>query len=384
MLVSGHGDRKLAKARVATFVQRCALVSHLPSVQRGLCTADAVASLWLSAGSLYTIAEYRKLISASASALRPHTQKYSRVQLRSRAVEHLAGPRFHRTYPPAAAMYDSLRQLARLFRLRLLDQPTWTQLWSVRSRTAGTFLATSRRCHKFLRFTWCDSMTVKSGSFIYPLHIGPRRDPGEHAHILRETLRVATWADEAGRRPKDFYGAQRGIDMKLARETYCKPYGPSLVTAGSWTAMRLYIANLIDTPLCVRCFACADTKEHRLWWCDDNAPARSKLSLDLPDLDPHTLPSCLRRCALVPIDCNQPYAHAVVDYLLYASECATRALAHAYKETVTCDSNVLLACDGDLDAQPEPRGTPSSADLCPGLLGPLVGQPGTSWDSSFG
>jgi len=335
ILVSGHGNRKLAKQRVDAFLQRCSLVSRLPASQRTFCTGDAVASLWLSAGSLYTSSEFSKMISASASALRAHTTKDSRVMLRSRAVEHLAGARFHRTYPPAAAMYDSLKQLNRLFRLGRLDVPSWTQLWQHRDRAAATHLVTFRRCRNFLDFSWSSSTAVKCGLCSYSIQHAHHMHIEWHTHLLRDFVRTSAWSSEAKRRPKDFSGAERGIDMELARSIYSKPYGPSLVTAGSWTALRLYIADKLPTPLCVRCLACPDSKEHRLWWCDDNAEARSQLFTAHPSLRVDLLPPCLRRCALVPRTFDGTVGSDVANFLLSTSSRATAALAAAHKEGVT-------------------------------------------------
>ena len=329
IVVRGVGSRKRAKDRVAAFTQRCSLVSVLPAAQRPLCTADAFASLWCSAGSTYTMSEFSRLTSAAASALRPHYKKGSQVMLRSRMVEQLVGTRFHRTHPPAAAVYDSCCQLARLFRLGLLVPADWQDLWEARSRTRATHLVTLRRCSKFSDLSRRSHLVLESGRFCFSVNNSTRLDPAFHAHHIREVIRTSARSSEARRRPKDLDGAEGGIHMELARSTFCRPYGPALVTAGAWTAMRLYIADLIDSPLCVRCGACADSKEHRLWWCDDNSDLLQDLLSKHPSLDPSLLPSCLRRCGLAPLTFDLVLAKAVVNYLVLCNTRATSALAQS-------------------------------------------------------
>ena len=298
ILVQGSAARPVAKQRVASFLQRCSLVSHLPAAQRPFCTADAVASLWLSAGSLYTLDELEKMVSASASAFRPRYQRDSRVMLRSRLVEHLCGSLFHRTHPIAAAVYDVSLQIRRLFRFGLLSRSSWHQIWQARSRCRASPLLTLERCSKRLDIAWGSLTTLVSHddqySFTESLGVVHLEDYSKH--LLREVLRTSAWSFEARRRPKDFIGTARGVDMDSARALYRVPYGPALLTAGSWTAARLYIAGLVDSPLCVRCGSCWDTKEHRLWWCDDNAAALRHLLDSHPTLVPSELPPCLRRC----------------------------------------------------------------------------------------
>ena len=131
-------------------------------------------------------------------------------------------------------------------------------------------------------------------------------------------------------------GTARGVDMDLARSTYRVPYGPALLTAGSWTAGRLHIAGLTDSPLCVRCGSCWDSKEHRLWWCDDNAAALRLLLDRHPSLVPSELPPCLRRCGLVPKRLmDQPFIADVLDFLIASPERATQALASAPLQQTT-------------------------------------------------
>ena len=251
-------------------------------------------------GSLYTLDELDEMV--FASALRPRYQRDSRVMLRSRLVEHLCGSLFHRTHPIAAAVYDVSLQIRRLFRFGLLSRSSWQQIWHARSRCCATPLLTLERCWKRLDIAWGSPFTLVSHdeqySFTDSLGVVHLEDYSKH--LLREVLRTSAWSFESRRRPKDFIGSARGVDMELARSTYRVPYGPALLTAGSWTAARLYIAGLVESPFCVRCGSCWDSKEHRLWWCDDNAAALRRLLDAHPTLVPSELPPCLRRCGLVP------------------------------------------------------------------------------------
>ena len=192
ILVQGCGARTVAKQRVASFLQRCSLVSLLPAAQRSFYTADAVASLWLSAGSLYTLDELDKMVSASASALRPRYQRDSRVMLRSRLVEHLCGSLFHRTHPIAAAVYDVSLQIRRLFRFGLLSRSSWQQIWQARSRCRATPLLTLERCSKRLDIAWGSSSALVSHDDQYSLtdSHGVVHLEGYSKQLLREVLRT--------------------------------------------------------------------------------------------------------------------------------------------------------------------------------------------------
>ena len=81
--------------------------------------------------------------------------------------------------------------------------------------------------------------------------------------------------------------------------------------------------------MCVRCFSCWDTKEHRLWWCDDNATLLNDLLLAYPSLRIDDLPTCLRRCGLVPSSNFCPIlGSSIANFLLATSARATSALAN--------------------------------------------------------
>ena len=112
----------------------------------------------------------------------------------------------------------------------------------------------------------------------------------------------------------------------------------------------------IESPLCVRCGACADTKEHRLWWCDANSTYLRRLLSAFPDLDVSLLPSCFRRCALVLLSCVPPYAKAGDDFLVQSNARATSALAEA--NVATCSSTITLA-DSDVVGTCLPTFAPS-------------------------
>ena len=179
-------------------------------------------------------------------------------------------------------------------------------------------------------------LPLRTGAPAQPESLGIVHLEDYSKHLLREVLRTSAWSFEARRRPKDFIGTARGVDMDSARALYRVPYGPALLTAGSWTAARLCIAGLVDSPLCVRCGSCSDTKEHRLWWCDDNAAALRRLLDAHPTLVPSELPPCLRRCGLVPKRlASEPFIADVLDFLLASSGRATRSLADAHKQTLS-------------------------------------------------
>ena len=208
---------------------------------------------------------------------------------------------------------------------------------------------------KRLDFVWGNSTTVVSHDQQVSLcNMLGSVSLEEHAkHLLREVLRTSAWSFESRRRPKDFIGTARGVDMDLARSTYRVEFGLALLTAGSWTAARLYIAALTDSPLCARCGVCWDTKEHRLWWCDDNAAALRHLLDSHPDLSPSDLPPCLRRCGLVPKRLSScSFIDDVLKFLLESSKRATRALADAHKQQLS-----------ELAAPPDDGFPPVSLDL---------------------
>ena len=247
--------------------------------------------------------------------------------MRSRLVEHLAGSRLHRTYPPAAAVYHSCLQIARHLRRGTITVADWGSLWDLRAKVVSTPLVSIGRCSKLLNFHWSDSTTLMAGPSEFSLCNAYSFGLGKQSHMLRDVLRVSGWCHEALRRPKDFTGAASGVDNKSLYAAYCVPCGPSLVTGGSWTKMRLYLSGLVSSPLCDRCGACADTKAHRLWWCEDNAPLLQVLLDKHPTLVVDELPPCLQRCGLILVDFTEPFAADVVQYLLAVSQRATHAFA---------------------------------------------------------
>ena len=129
------------------------------------------------------------------------------------------------------------------------------------------------------------------------------------------------------RRPKDFDGAQFGVRADFARYLYQLQCGPALLTAGSWTAIRLHLAGRLTSPLCQRCFSCPETKDHRHWYCDDNFDLLQPLLDKYPDLRVDLLPACLRRCGLIPHYIFAPWARDVALYLVAVAERATTVLA---------------------------------------------------------
>jgi hypothetical protein len=195
-------------------------------------------------------------------------------------------------------------------------------------------MTTLRRCTKFLNFTWDDALKLSAGLFRYSLTNADSLSFTRLTHDLRDLLRVSAWSSEASRRPKDFQGAEVGVVMDNAYACYKVPYGPSLLTGGSWTAARLFLAGRISSPLCARCFSCWDTKEHRLWWCEDNAELLSNLRDAHPTLCIDDLPNCVRRCGLVPLNFPPVLGSNVANYLLQASARATAALAN-FREDIT-------------------------------------------------
>ena len=124
-------------------------------------------------------------------------------------------------------------------------------------------------------------------------------------HLCRDFLRLSVFSFESTRRPKDFAGLGDGWDLRrgVRESTYallvCNG-GPAIVSGGLWTGI---IHSLIcgGDPTCVRCQAAPETVSHRLWHCAANQTFRRALdaSLSRPDiLD--SLPSCARRCGILP------------------------------------------------------------------------------------
>ena len=65
--------------RHANVVRRCALITAVPTVQRGALVADVMSSLWADAGTYVLKSAFAKLLSATACALRGGDQsRYKR------------------------------------------------------------------------------------------------------------------------------------------------------------------------------------------------------------------------------------------------------------------------------------------------------------------
>ena len=170
-------------------------------------------------------------------------------------------------------------------------------------------------------------------------------------HDLREALRVALWAREARRRPKDFAGAEYGIQRGGIDWLRSMPPGPTVMAAGMWTAQRLALCQPpLAAAACVRCGNLHETEEHRLWLCPSERGHRQELLRQLPPglarCVPWGLPPCFRRCAWVPIafPWAEKYCQLVQHYIVDVAARAASALA---VEKVRSSYLVAPAADSD-------------------------------------
>jgi hypothetical protein len=282
---------------------RARLAQHLPVSSRPEIVADAAAALWLEGGTIYRTDQLRTLTSALAAGLRGHRPP-GRVQHRSRMVEHLVyEPGELRTHPAIRSTYFFWRALEKWWSPARAD--LWTQIWRRRRACIVGPVVVARKALATLGIEWRSPTCFHRAGESVDIRLAPGL-PAESSrwwHDAREQLRAAAWAKEAARRPKDFRGAETGIRRSGIRALRWSAAGPTVMTAGMWTAQRMALCSMRES-FCARCGGAPETTMHRLWECPSESSARAdlltSLPLDLRRLVPEGLPPCLRRCALVP------------------------------------------------------------------------------------
>jgi hypothetical protein len=340
------GTRARAATRVNSIKQRCKLIRVLSSAQRGNLVADAISSLWLQAGTLLSKQQTADVVSATADALRG-CKRAGQVQNHSRPAEHLIfSPGAYRSHPAVAAIYACMQQAVRFFTRHpdMLDR--WHLLWAMQSRFRIGPFAQARWALDELGMKWLSSTTVQLATPLAQPDDLQRwdfqacivsADKPLFWHNLRDLLRKALWATEAARRPKDFDGAEFGVDAKSLSSIRKAPGGTTLMSAGQWTSVRLHRAGKVAVPTCVRCGEQPETLGHRLWLCPKDADLRASLARHLVvPVCYRELPACLRRAALIPANTwlVPSDANHIVSYLYAVSRRATLGLLRTHRDLV--------------------------------------------------
>ena len=174
------------------------------------------------------------VISVAAGALIGPARTGATVR-RSRPMTHVLGPGLHRTHFPCVVIYTTIRLFYHLVLSGIIPMPLWDMLWRHRDRIHfGPFLAMGRACD-LLGITWSTSTCLRAASttcsFRIPAELIGQASRGAASslskaarlqtrlHNLRAFLRRCVAAGEAGRRPKDFAGLERGLsELRDARE----------------------------------------------------------------------------------------------------------------------------------------------------------------------
>ena len=98
-----------------------------------VCLADAVAGLWLGAGTFLHATARLKCDRAATYALRGRDW-CARDRLRSIQMEHLAGPGCHRTLPTVAQAYTSICTFQTLLEKQAFSPGEIASLWHARDQ----------------------------------------------------------------------------------------------------------------------------------------------------------------------------------------------------------------------------------------------------------
>ena len=111
--LSGTAMRPTAAKRCASFIQRCALILSVHFSQRGILLADASAALWMVAGSLFSMAQLRRM-NATGAIGQFSNRVTQAIRSGSRNMIHVSGPGAHFTHAGCSAVYISIRQWLRM------------------------------------------------------------------------------------------------------------------------------------------------------------------------------------------------------------------------------------------------------------------------------
>ena len=328
--IHGAISKPRADSRKHSFMERCSFIQKLPACTRGPCTADAVASLWTAAGTSFTKAQAKSMVSAAAAALRGRKSK-GQAMFRSREVEHAFAFGPHRTHALYASWYTLCRGLALQCNNRYSpSKALWEQMWQHRAHARNGPLAQAHALEKTTLVKFTAPFVVECGNKRVDMATicVSQKEWQKKWHQLRDVLRVGLWRAEATRRPKDFAGAENGIKNHDECYPLWKSWGgPSLLAAGQWTQGRLFKANLTNCPLCPRCGAEFETLQHRLWECPAGLEDRRQL-LEICPWVSSQMPNCLRRCGLMPADWQHD-TETILSYMHNQTIFATRRCAEA-------------------------------------------------------
>jgi hypothetical protein len=127
---------KVAGVRTADAIDRFNFIGRLPTNQRDALVCDAVASLYLSGGTVYTRGQLDLLSKAAARALNGSQHAHSQ-NARSRDAMHLVGVGVTRTCAISAPFMEFVRQLWHLLATGDLSFATWNRLYEMRHRCAA-------------------------------------------------------------------------------------------------------------------------------------------------------------------------------------------------------------------------------------------------------
>ena len=150
-----------------------------------------------------------------------------------------------------------------------------------------------------------------------------------------------------GRTSSDWWHCLRECFL-LCRQHFDKPFAGSLLTGGTWRGSVLHAAGLAPDSVCARCGQLGETLQHRLWDCPRNSSIRDAY---LGDIDLPELPTCLRRCGLIPASFEVGLGRKIIEYLVAVNSFATIALAerHQLQHVLPqlCGGSLPRACGGD-------------------------------------
>lgn len=257
-------------------------------------------------------------------------------------AEHLLYMNPTQSHPALAGIYLVAKQIDRLTAEQMSIH--WSSLWRSRHLCRNGIMAQLPMLLRLVDADWCTPTSLAANGFTH--HWPPDAAPVSGTslacrwHNLRDLLRSAAWSAEATRRDKDFLGAELGIDFReILSAMMGHPCGPSLLCGGQWTACAAHNAGLIDSPICPRCNAAAETLEHRLWLCPAGSASRAQLQHLLPGVVFADLPNCLRRCGLIPmfgITLECPYnLLPITYYLIHQVRLATDSLHGTSGDTLS-------------------------------------------------
>ena len=325
------------------FTRRTALIKSVNFRQKSGLIADAMASLWISAGCYYNKAQSATLISGGAVAQLSYSSTRA-IKNGNRGIIHLTGPGLHFTHVVAATIFGCVRQAIRMRKLGLWSREQWRRIYDTR-HTATTWLAyalTNALTSMGMEWTAPSALCFSGCTVDFSMReledgiqAMPRKRYNLCLHQLRALLRLAVISAEAIRLPFLFGDLTAGWaeDIEIRRATHSlrfMPGGPGLLSGAHWTAWHSWKCGYRSSNLCVRCGLEAESMGHRLWRCASNAVFKDWLVSVLGYWpDESILPKCFSRCALVPASLDLPNRDCVTiqRYMLMVNHHAAACVA---------------------------------------------------------